>query len=113
MAISLKPEADKAGSHPSRRFGQRERKLLESVAAAIPFQVLAAGVYTTIAGTSQTITVASAKTGDIVVVSVKTAGAVPVSVVAASAGNGSISVTMSATPSTDHVLQYIVVRALA
>jgi hypothetical protein len=114
MAINLKSEADKAGAHPSRRFGQRERKLLESVAAAIPFQTVTAGTFNTVGGdASETIPVASAKTGDIVLVSVKTAGAVPVSVVAAAAANGSIAVTMSANPAADHVLQYIVVRALA
>lgn len=113
MAINMKKEADLAGAHPSRRFGQRERKLLESVAAEYPFAVVAAGTHNTIAGTTQTIAVASAKAGDIVLVSVKTLGASPAAVKAAAAGNGSITATMDVSPSTDHVLQYIVVRAIA
>lgn len=114
MAINLKKEADLAGKHPSRRFGQRERKLLESVAAEFPFSVVAAGVHTTAGGdAAESITVASAQAGDIVMVSVKTAGTSPVSVVAAAAAAGSVEVTLSADPSTDHVLQYIVVRAIA
>lgn len=114
MAINLKKEADLAGKHPSRRFGQRERKLLESVAAEFPFSVVAAGTHATAGGdAAETITVASAQAGDIVHVSVKTAGATPVVVAAAAAGAGSIAVTMSADPEADHVLQYIVVRAIA
>jgi Ni,Fe-hydrogenase III small subunit len=114
MAINLKKEADLAGAHPSRRFGQRERKLLEAVAAEYPKAVVAAGTFQTVGGdAAETITLASVEANDIVMVSVKTAGASPVTVAAASAAAGSISVTMSADPAADHVLQYIVVRALA
>ena len=114
MAISLKPEADKAGSHPSRRFGQRERKLLESVAAAIPFQVVTSGTFQTVGGdATESIPVASVVATDIVMVLVKTAGVTPRSVNAAAAGAGSIAVTLSGDHAADHVLQYIVVRALA
>jgi len=114
MPINLKSEADKAGKHPSRRFGQRERKLLETVAAQIPFKVVASGTFQTVGGdAAESIPVASVVATDIVMVLVKTAGATPRSVDAAAAGAGSIAVTMSGDPAADHVLQYIVVRALA
>jgi hypothetical protein len=74
--------------------------------------VKAAGTHTTAGGdASESITAAAVVSTDIVVVTVKTAGATPRSVVAAAAGTGSIAVTMSGDPSTDHVLQYVVYRA--
>jgi len=45
-------------------------------------------------------------------VQLHTEGATPVTVDAAAAGTGDIDVTMSADPSTDHVLSYQVLRAV-
>lgn len=71
-----------------------------------------AGTFTTAGGdASETITVTGALGTDIVVVSVKTAGVTPRSIVAAAAGTDAIAVTLSGDPSTDHVLQYAVLRA--
>lgn len=70
------------------------------------------GTFTTAGGdAAETITDADVAATDFVIVVVKTAGSTPVSVVAAAAGSGSISVTMSADPSTDHVLNYFVFAA--
>lgn len=130
-------EANAAGNYPAYRFNQRERKLLESVQAYIdaglPSSALAAnsvtlaklasgiapshvvkfaGTFTTLGGdASEAISVSGAAATDIVVVTVKTAGATPRSIVAATAATNAINVTMSGDPSTDHVLQYVVLRA--
>ena len=118
---SLATEAALAGNYPSARFNQRERKLLASVqeyvdslgAITASHRVVAGGLKTTASGSaSQSITAAGVLATDLVMVMVKTAGATPRSIVAAAAGSGSISVTMSGDPSTDHVLQYVVFRAL-
>lgn len=113
MAISLKSEADKAGKAPSRRFGQRERKMLESVAAAIPFQVAASGKSNFAGGsTTATITAAGVTAADVVIVQVQ-ASTNASHVVKSVPGTGSITVTLSADPGASTVLSYIVVRALA
>jgi hypothetical protein len=73
-----------------------------------------AGTFTTAGGdAAESITVAGATATDIAIVTVKTAGVSPVSIVAAAAGTDAIAVTMSADPSTDHVLQYTVFRAVS
>jgi hypothetical protein len=113
MAINLKSEADKAGKHPSRRFGQRERKLLETVAAAVPFQVAKAAKANFAGGSATaTITDSSVTAADVVIVQVQ-ASTNAAHVVKSVPGTGSITVTLSADPGASTVLSYIVVRALA
>jgi hypothetical protein len=112
MAISLKPEADKAGKYPSRRFGQRERKLLESVAAAVPFNVVAAGKSNFAGGSaSATITDAAITATDVVIAQLQSSANAE-SVIKVLPGSGSATVTFSANPGAS-VISYIVVRALA
>lgn len=134
---SFATEAAAAGNYPQFRFNQRERKLLESVkeyldaglstsqiaAGAVTLAKLAAGIapshvvkfagtFTTLGGdAAEAITVTGAAATDIVQVMVKTAGGTPRSIVAAAAATNAINVTMSGDPSTDHVLQYVVLRA--
>lgn len=73
--------------------------------------IVAAGMFTTAGGdAAESITVSGATSSDIAIVTVKTAGGTPRSIVAAASGTGSIAVTLSGDPSTDHVLQYIVLR---
>lgn len=130
---SLATEAAAAGNYPAFRFNQRERKLLASVQAYVdslpagsitlaelssgiaPSHVVKyAGTFTTLGGdASETITVTGAAATDIVMVTVKTAGGTPRSIVAAAAATNAVNVTMSGDPSTDHVLQYVVLRAAA
>lgn len=130
-APSLATEAAAAGAYPAFRFNQRERKLLESVkeyvdslpAGSITLAELSSGIapshvvkfagtFTTVGGdAAESITVTGALATDIVCVTVKTAGASPESIVAAAAATDAINVTMSADPSNDHVLQYVVLRA--
>lgn len=75
--------------------------------------VLAAGEFTTVGGdATESITVTGADSGDIAIVTVKTKGSTPRTVDAASVGANAITVTLSGDPSTDHVLQYIVVRVV-
>ncbi len=70
------------------------------------------GVFNTVGGdAAESIPVSGAVAGDIAIVTVKTAGISPASIVAAAATTDAITVTMSADPSTDHVLQYQVFRA--
>lgn len=90
--------------------------LASMLAAAItPSHVVKfAGTFTTVGGdANESISVPGALGTDIVQVSVKTKGAVPVSIVEASAGADAIAVTMSADPAADHVLQYVIFRAIA
>lgn len=109
---TFKSEADLAGAYPARRFGQRERKLLETVQEAYPFGCVAAGTFNSAAGsTSQTVSVSGVLSSDQVMAIVKTQGAVPVILAAAAAGAGSITVKYSADPGTDHVIQYFIFRA--
>lgn len=112
MAINLKSEADKAGKHPSRRFGQRERKLLESVAASIPFNVVASGKSNFAGGSATaTITDAAITATDVVIVQIQSSANLE-PVVKVLPGTGSATVSFLADPGVS-VLQYIVVRALA
>jgi hypothetical protein len=123
MAINLSTEAALAPNHPSERFGARERKLLESVKEYVDDEVtdalagvtiLAAGLFTTVGGdATESITVTGAASTDVAIVTVKTNGATPRSVTTASAGTNAITVVLSGDPSTDHVLQYVVLRPSA
>ena len=136
---SFATQAAAAGNYPAFRFNKREQKLMASVkeyldaglsssqiaAGAVTLAKLASGIapshvvkfagtFTTAGGdASETITVTGAAATDIVQVMVKTAGGTPRSIVAAAAATNAINVTMSGDPSTDHVLQYIVLRAAA
>jgi len=75
--------------------------------------VIAAGTFTTAGGdANESITVTDCASGDIAIVTVKTNGATPRTVTTASAGSGAIAVVMSGDPSTDHVLQYVVLRSV-
>lgn len=134
---SFASQAAAAGNYPQFSFNKREQKLLASVkayldaglsssqiaAGAVTLAKLASGIapshvvkfagtFTTLGGdASEAITVTGAAATDIVQVSVKTAGGTPRSIVAAAAATNAINVTLSGDPSTDHVLQYIVLRA--
>lgn len=74
--------------------------------------VAAAGKHTTAGGdASETITAAGVVATDVVLVNVQTAGGTPRSIVSAVPGSGSIAVTLSGDPSTDHILAWIAFRA--
>lgn len=76
--------------------------------------VVAAGEFTTAGGdANESITVSGALASDIVLVTLHTAGSTPRTVVTAQAGADSIAVVMSGDPSTDHVLSYVLLRAVA
>lgn len=111
--INLSTEAAQAGLFPSVRFNQRERKILQSVKAyvdggsAASHNIVAAGVHTCTASSTQTITVACVAT-DVVHVTTKTG---TMTVQGAIAGAGSITVTLSAPASAGNLIQYSVVRA--
>ena len=76
--------------------------------------VLAAGTHTTAGGdANESITVSGALSTDIAIVTLKTAGATPRTITTAAAATNAINVVMSGDPSTDHVLSYVVLRAIA
>lgn len=111
---SFKSEANNAGGYPSQRFGQRERKLLQSIQAAFPFGAIYAGTFTSSAGsTTQTVTVNGVLSSDSVMAIVKTQGAVPVIVASAACSANTITLKMTADPGADHLIQYFVFRAQA
>lgn len=77
------------------------------------YGVFAAGTFTTAGGdAAESITVTGALASDIAMVQVKTRGASPVTLAAAVCAANAITVTLSADPSTDHVLSYAVLRPL-
>lgn len=131
-APSLSTEVAGVGKYPAGRFGQRERKLLESVKAyadslagtaaitkaqlgtGITFshRVVAAGKFTTLGGdASEAITATGALSTDIAIVTVQTAGGTPRSIVSAVPAANAVNVTLSGDPSTDHILSWVVLRA--
>lgn len=76
--------------------------------------VVAAGEFTTVGGDAdETISVSGVLATDLVLVNVHTAGGTPRTVVDASASANQIDVDMSGDPSTDHVLTYVVYRAVS
>lgn len=73
--------------------------------------IFAAGEFTTEGGDAdERIVVTGALATDICLVTLHTAGTTPRTVVDAACGAGDIDVDMSADPSTDHILSYIVMR---
>lgn len=71
-----------------------------------------AGTFTTVGGdVNEAITVTGAAATDIVHVTLRVAGATPRTVLTAVPATNAINVVMSGDPSTDHVLQYTVLRA--
>ena len=73
-----------------------------------------AGTFTTAGGdANESIPVTGALGTDIALVTLKTKGATPRTILTAAAGTDAIAVEMSGDPSTDHVLQYAVLRAAA
>lgn len=94
-------------------------------AAAVTLAKLAAGItpshivkfageFTTAGGdANESITVAGALGTDIAIVTLKTKGASPVTILTAVAATDAITIVMSADPSTDHVISYMILRAAA
>jgi hypothetical protein len=73
-----------------------------------------AGSFTTVGGdVNEAIAVAGVAATDIALVFLKTAGVAPVTVVSAAAALNAVNVVMSADPAADHVLSYVVLRAIA
>lgn len=76
-------------------------------------KVVAAGSHTTAGGdANESISVSGALSTDIAIVVLHTKGATPRTILTAQAASGAIDVEMSGDPSTDHVLKYILVRAV-
>lgn len=73
----------------------------------------AAGQFTTAGGdVNEVIPVSGMLATDVVLVSIETKGATPVTLVQSTAAAGQINVELSADPSTDHVLSYLVIKAI-
>lgn len=85
-----------------------------SSGAASAMQVIAGGLFTTVGGdATESITATGAAATDTVFVTVNTVGGTPRTVTAAVGAANAITVTMSGDPSTDHVLNYVVLRAVS
>jgi hypothetical protein len=75
--------------------------------------VKAAGKFTTAGGdANEQATVAGVVATDIVIASLQDKGASPVTLLTAKAGTGVIDFIMSGNPSTDHIISYVVLRAV-
>jgi predicted RecA/RadA family phage recombinase len=75
--------------------------------------IIAAASFTTAGGdANETITIAGALATDVCHVTLNDRGATPVTILDAQAASGQIDVVMSADPSTDHILDYTLVRAV-
>jgi hypothetical protein len=119
-APSLSTEVNGAGEYPSRRFNQRERRLLESVktyadsiSGTPAYVVKYAGTHTSTNNATNTITVTGVAATDLVFVQLKVKGASPVTILTAAPTTNTITVVFSGAPSTDHVLVYQVLRAVS
>lgn len=76
-------------------------------------KIVAAGEFTTVGGdANEAIAVSGALASDLVIVTLHTVGATPRTVLTAQAASGQINVVMSGDPSTDHVLTYLLIRAV-
>lgn len=76
-------------------------------------KVVASGTFTTLGGdANESITVAGCLSTDLAIVQLKTKGATPRTILTSAAGSGAIAVEMSGDPSTDHVLKYVLFRAV-
>jgi hypothetical protein len=111
---SFKTEADNAGKYPSQRFGQRERKLLETIQAAFPFGAVFAGEHTTVGGAAaEAISIPGLLATDIALCTLAVAGAVPRTILTSATTADTLTVTFSGDPAGDHVVSYVVFRAQA
>lgn len=76
--------------------------------------VVYAGEFTTLGGDeNEAITVTGALATDLVHVNLHTKGATPRTILTASAATNAVNIEMSGDPSTDHVITYTVLRAVA
>ena len=76
--------------------------------------VIASGLFTTLGGdATETITATGAVATDVAIVTVNTKGNTPRTVTTAICTTSAITVTLSGDPSTDHVLNYVVIRPSA
>ena len=77
------------------------------------FQVVAGGEFTTVGGdASESIASVGVLASDLVVVTLHTVGTTPRTILTAVAAADAINVEMSADPAADHVLTYVVLRAI-
>lgn len=75
--------------------------------------ILAAGTHTSVGGdATESITVTGATSSDIAFAILKTAGVTPRTITTTAATTDAITVVMSGDPSTDHVIAYVVLRAV-
>jgi hypothetical protein len=80
---------------------------------AVTLKVIAGEIYTTVGGAAaEVITVTGALATDIVVATLHTKGATPRIIVTAATGTDAVTVTFDGDPSTDHLVNYVVYRAL-
>lgn len=85
-------------------------KLAAGISASL--MVVLSGTFTTLGGdANEAITATGAVAGDLVLMNIKTAGGTPRSIVSAVAATNAVNVVLSGDPSTDHVLQWYVLRA--
>jgi hypothetical protein len=122
-AVSLATEAAKANNYPL-HFNKRECKLAESakayvdtaVAAITPSHVIKyAGTFTTAGGSAtEAHTVTGAATGDVAIVTLNTAGGTPRTITTSKvSATNTLQVVFSGDPSTDHVVNYVIMRAVS
>ncbi|MEE9458260.1 MAG: hypothetical protein V3V84_00690 [Candidatus Bathyarchaeia archaeon] len=76
-------------------------------------KIIGAGLFTTAGGdVTETITVTGALVTDTALVTINTVGAAPRTITSAIGATDAITVTLGGDPSTDHVLNYAVIRAI-
>jgi len=76
-------------------------------------KVIASAIHTTAGGAAaEVITVTGALATDVVVATLHTKGSTPRIIVTAATGTDDVTVTFDADPSTDHLINYVVYRAL-
>lgn len=73
-------------------------------------RVIASGLHTTTAATTNNISVTGVLATDIVLATINTVGGTPRTIVSAKGATNQVQVTFSGDPSTDHVVAYMVIR---
>lgn len=94
--------------------GRYVRQLALADLLDVPYKIYKAGNFTTVGGdATESISLSGVTSSDLAIVLLKTAGATPRTIVSSAAGTDAVSVVMSGDPSTDHVLTYLVLRAVS
>lgn len=114
MSDTLNAMRSRAGLYPT-KFNQRESALAKTISNGLgAFTIVAAGEATTAGGAAaEDISLSGVLASDLCICTLQAKGATPRTILTAATDADKITVTWSGDPSTDHVVTYLVLRALS